>query len=212
MIKIITDKSHSSLTPHKNKNKKKQQKQKHIPGNFFQNNPHMLPKMVTYVLTQASLPSPTSPLTHLVDAYCGSGLFCLSAHSLFSTCVGIEVNESAISEANENARINGIENCEFTAASSEVVFGGIRHFPRERTAVIMDPPRKGSSEDFLDQLCDFRPQRIIYMSCGPDTQARDAGRILETGRYEVKEIQPIDLFPQTRHIECCVVFEYVGGR
>ena len=183
-------------------------------GNFFQNNAHMLPVMVDYVLSKASFPNRAGEkMTHLVDAYCGSGLFAISSSRLFDKCVGIEVNGAAIAEARENARINGAEHCcEFIAASSEVIFEGIQSYPRDTTTVVMDPPRKGSSEEFLTQLINFRPERVVYMSCGPDTQARDASFILRNGNYKLIEIQPLDLFPQTRHIENCAVFEYAGKR
>jgi tRNA/tmRNA/rRNA uracil-C5-methylase (TrmA/RlmC/RlmD family) len=73
--------------------------------------------------------------------------------------------------------------------------------------VVIDPPRKGASKEFLEQLLEFAPRRLVYMSCGPDTQARDAAILLASGKYELLEVVPFDLFPQTRHIESCAVFE-----
>jgi 23S rRNA (uracil1939-C5)-methyltransferase/tRNA (uracil-5-)-methyltransferase len=93
-------------------------------GNFFQNNPYMLDLMVDLVMDAATRASPTTggEMTHLIDCYCGSGLFCIGSSSHFDVCVGIEVNEMAISEARENAASNGICNCYFVAASAEAIF------------------------------------------------------------------------------------------
>jgi len=193
---------------------------KFLAGNFFQNNPFMLPVMVDYVVAAATKPTAVGQqMTHLIDCYCGSGLFCLSTSHEFDTCVGIEVNSNAIKEAKANAVLNDISNCHFVAASAEAIFDSeetigdpettptkVKDFPRESTVVVCDPPRKGCSEEFLEQLYNFKPQRIVYMSCDPATQARDSNGIVANG-YEITSIQPFDLFPQTRHIECLIVFE-----
>jgi tRNA/tmRNA/rRNA uracil-C5-methylase (TrmA/RlmC/RlmD family) len=180
-------------------------------GNFFQNNYHVLPLMVDHVVQSASAePPPTMPsrsMTHLVDCYCGSGLFALSAAAVFDTVVGIEINAKAVQEATANAERNHISNCQFRAASAEAIFADISDYPRATTAVVLDPPRKGCSMDFLAQLLAFAPQRIVYMSCDPTTQARDAQVLLATDQYCLTSVQPFDLFPQTRHIECLAIFE-----
>ena len=178
-------------------------------GNFFQNNPYMIGHMVDYVMEKAR--GKDRDVTHLVDCYCGSGLFCLSASKDFDVCVGIEVNDKAVAEAADNAELNGIENCEFIAASAEQIFmgGRVQDFPRDKCAVVIDPPRKGASEEFLEQLLKFSPKRIVYMSCGPDTQARDIKILLVGGHYKLTELVPFDLFPQTRHIESCAVLERI---
>ena len=192
-----------------------------LAGNFFQNNPYMLPVMVDYVIEAATKPdSHGNAMTHLIDCYCGSGLFCLTASASFDVCVGIEVNDRAVQEARDNAALNNIENCAFVAASAEAIFestepvscpamkekGLVSDFPRDQTVVVLDPPRKGCSPEFLNQLYEFAPQRIVYMSCDPATQARDSKGIVANG-YEITSIQPFDLFPQTRHIESLIVFE-----
>jgi 23S rRNA (uracil1939-C5)-methyltransferase/tRNA (uracil-5-)-methyltransferase len=191
-------------------------------GNFFQNNPFMLPKMVDLVVDAATVPSPTGKaMTHLIDCYCGSGLFAIGSSSSFEHCVGIEVNEMAVEEARENAALNGIENCAFVSASAEAIFDPatlegrsdlvVGDFPRETTVVVVDPPRKGCSVEFLEQLNEYKPQRVVYMSCDPATQARDAKYLLSYG-YEIVSVQPFDLFPQTRHIECLATFELKSQR
>jgi tRNA/tmRNA/rRNA uracil-C5-methylase (TrmA/RlmC/RlmD family) len=156
----------------------------------------------------------------LIDCYCGSGLFALSAAKFFDLCVGIEVNEKAAGEASDNAKLNNIENCQFVAASAEAIFTSppkltiagfeevrVHDLDRRQTVVVLDPPRKGCSPEFLQQLYEYHPQRIVYMSCDPATQARDAKGIVEVGGYHIVSIQPFDLFPQTKHIESLIVFE-----
>jgi len=125
--------------------------------------------------------------------------------------MGIELNDKAIEEARDNAEMNGIDNVKFAKGTAENIFSDeeVRALPREETTVVMDPPRKGSSPEFLQQLMEFKPMRVVYMSCGPDTQARDTKVILESGMYSLVEVQPMDLFPQTRHIECCAVYELI---
>lgn len=192
---------------------------KYVAGNFFQNNPFMLPIMVDHVVQAAIEPNlKGEKMTHLIDCYCGSGLFCLSASNKFDVCVGIEVNEKAVEEAAENASLNNIVNCKFVAASAEAIFLSndpihlessityVKDFPKDKTVVVIDPPRKGCSEEFLEQLYSYSPQRVVYMSCDPATQARDAEGIVKAG-YKIMSIQPFDLFPQTRHIESLIVFE-----
>ena len=196
-------------------------KYKYQAGNFFQNNNYVLPLMVDSVLDAAVAPTESGKRpSHLIDCYCGSGLFALSAASKFDLCVGIEVNDKAVQEATDNAVLNSILNCQFVSASAEAIFTSppditiagyentaIADFPRDETVVVVDPPRKGCSTEFLEQLYKYSPQRVVYMSCGPATQARDAKGIVEIGGYEIKSIQPFDLFPQTKHIECLIIFE-----
>eukprot|EP00934_Nitzschia_sp_Nitz4_P008173 Nitzschia sp. Nitz4//scaffold80_size88189//16117//17797//NITZ4_005081-RA/size88189-processed-gene-0.27-mRNA-1//-1//CDS//3329558612//8163//frame0 len=190
-------------------------------GNFFQNNNYVIPLMVDGVLDAAIAKTAAGKTPRfLIDCYCGSGLFALTAASKFELCIGIEVQEKAIEEATENATSNGIKNCQFMAASAEAIFKSppqitlpgfeslrVQEFPRDETVVVLDPPRKGCSEEFLQQLYEYAPQRVVYMSCGPNTQARDAKGIVEVGGYEIVSIQPYDLFPQTRHVECLMIFE-----
>ena len=194
---------------------------RYMAGNFFQNNNYVVPLMVDAVLDAAIAPVPSGTVpSYFLDCYCGSGLFALSASKKFKLCVGIEVNDAAVEEATLNAEINSITNCQFVAASAEAIFTSppaltiqgfedrkIQEFPREQTVVVLDPPRKGCSGKFLEQLYEYSPQRIVYMSCGPKTQARDAKGIVEVGGYEIVSIQPFDLFPQTKHVECLMVFE-----
>jgi len=147
----------------------------------------------------------TGPLNgaadYLVDCYCGSGLFCLSGADKFEQSVGIEISESSIDWAMRNAEANGIDNCRFIAGDAAKIFDEVAYDPA-KTAVVIDPPRKGSTPEFLNQLIEYLPARVVYVSCNPATQIRDLELLKE--HYQIERITPFDLFPQTRHLECVV--------
>ncbi len=167
-------------------------------GDFFQNNPFLLPAFVDHVIAEAL----ASGARFLLDAYCGSGLFGLCAAEHFESVSGVEISESAVVKARHNADINGITNCTFLAADARRIFEGVTHAAAD-TVVIVDPPRAGCSADFLDQLLAFRPRAVVYVSCNPATQMRDLVRFTEAG-FSVSRVRPFDLFPQTRHLECVI--------
>lgn len=172
-------------------------------GEFFQNNPYILPAFADYVTREAA----ASGASRLVDAYCGSGLFCISAARSFELAIGIEISESSILWAKKNAALNELANCEFHAGKVEDMFGSIADNDRDGRdfAVIIDPPRKGSTPEFLAQLFQFRPRCVVYVSCNPATQMRDLKEFLAAD-YQLTKVQPFDLFPQTRHLECVMTF------
>ena len=169
---------------------------KFLAGDFFQNNPFILPAFTSYVREQAV----AHGSKYLVDAYCGSGLFTLTAAPAFERATGIEVSEGSIKWAKENATQNQITNCDFLAGEVEDLFARVT-YPGDETSVIIDPPRKGSSPEFLEQLFRFAPRSVVYVSCNPSTQMRDLKLFAEAG-YQLTAVQPFDLFPQTRHLEC----------
>jgi 23S rRNA (uracil-5-)-methyltransferase RumA len=169
-----------------------------LAGDFFQNNPFILESFVGYAVQQAK----QSGARFLVDAYCGSGLFSLFAAREFEAVTGIEISATAVERARGNAASNGLTNCSFTAGSAEAIFENIP-FPAQETAVLIDPPRRGSDEVFLQQLFAFSPKTIVYVSCNPATQMRDLRLLLEAG-YRLTAVQPFDLFPQTKHLECVI--------
>jgi tRNA/tmRNA/rRNA uracil-C5-methylase (TrmA/RlmC/RlmD family) len=205
-------------------------------GEFFQNNPFVVPKLVDHVIAEARAPlfpmqrsadesggavmAPSSPSSErrahcLIDAYCGGGLFCLSAAPFFERCAGIEISKKNIASAQDNAELNGIRNAEFVAGTAEGIFATIDerrnrqrgYFDADSTVVIVDPPRKGCSPEFLQQLAAFGPARVVYVSCDPSTQARDARELVGRYGYAVGNVTPFDLFPQTRHIENVMTFD-----
>lgn len=167
-----------------------------LAGDFFQNNPYILELFTGYAAEKAS----AGGAKYLVDAYCGSGLFSLSLAKHFEKVAGVEVSETSCEWARQNAAANGIANAEFLTASAEAIFSVI-NFPAAESAVLIDPPRKGCTPEFLDQLIAFGPSRIVYVSCDPATQVRDLKQ-LDAGGYKLADVQPFDLFPHTRHLEC----------
>ena len=174
-------------------------------GEFFQNNPYILPDLVEFVKFHAS----GNGIKHLVDTYCGVGLFALSLSQVFELVVGVEISEAAIQLAKVNAQIHDINNVRFQIGKAEAIFQHIK-FSGENTSVIIDPPRKGCDLTFIEQLLDFNPQKIIYVSCDPATQARDLNYFVENA-YKLTEVQPFDLFPHTRHIESVAILERISN-
>ena len=177
-----------------------------LARDFFQNNPFILPAFTGYVRAQAA----ASGARYLVDAYCGSGLFALTAAPSFTRVAGIELSESSIRFARENATANHLANVTFQAGDAAQIFAGLpalatptdpQAFAAADTAVIIDPPRKGCDENFLTQLFAYGPRAVVYVSCDPATQMRDLKAFLAAG-YQLTAAQPFDLFPQTRHLEC----------
>ena len=165
-------------------------------GDFFQNNPFILPKFVRHAIDEAK----ATGAKHLVDAYCGSGLFAISAARDFEQVIGVEISESAVKKAAHNAEINSLTNCRFIAADATAIFAQVPHAGSD-TVVIIDPPRAGCSVEFLQQLFAFGPKLVVYISCNPATQMRDLVQFTEAG-YQLGSVQPFDLFPQTKHLEC----------
>ncbi len=167
-----------------------------LARDFFQNNPFILPAFTGYVRGKAS----ATEARFLVDAYCGSGLFALSCASAFEQVAGVEISESSVAFARQNATANGIANATFQAGDASAIFAGLT-FASTDTVVIIDPPRKGCNESFLRQLFSYGPRAVVYVSCDPATQMRDLRLFVEAG-YVLEDVQPFDLFPQTRHLEC----------
>lgn len=169
-----------------------------LARDFFQNNPFILPQFTSYVREQAA----GTGARFLVDAYCGSGLFALSSATAFEAVAGVEISETSVAFARENATANGITNATFRAGDASRIFDGLR-FSAEETVVVIDPPRKGCDEPFLNQLFQFGPRAVTYVSCDPATQMRDLKSFIAHG-YKLTAVQPFDLFPQTRHLECVI--------
>jgi 23S rRNA (uracil1939-C5)-methyltransferase/tRNA (uracil-5-)-methyltransferase len=175
-----------------------------LARDFFQNNPFILPAFVDYVCAEAA----AGGARYLVDAYCGSGLFALAAARRFERVAGVEVSETSVAFARENATANGIANAAFLAGAAAAIFDEL-DFPPGDTAVVIDPPRQGCDAAFLRQLLAFGPRAVVYVSCDPATQMRDLRSFLAAG-YVLTAVQPFDLFPQTRHLECVITLRKSG--
>lgn len=138
------------------------------------------------------------------DAYCGIGTIgqVAARTTKFKKLIGVEIEPKAVSDAEVNAKINGIENAQYFAADAGVFMQKMKEKP---DVVFMDPPRAGASSAFLNKLCKCAPKKIVYVSCNPDTLARDCKALKKAG-YKIEKIQPFDLFPFTTHVECVVSF------
>ena len=136
----------------------------------------------------------------MLDAYCGTGTIGILASDKAREVVGIELNPQAVQDARKNASINKIQNIRFYQgdAGEFLTFHDLKP-----DVVIMDPPRSGSSDAFLSALIYAAPEKIVYISCGPDTQARDL-RVLVQNGYHPVSLYPYDLFPWTEHVETVV--------
>jgi tRNA (uracil-5-)-methyltransferase len=185
-------------------------------GSFFQNNNSILSTFTSYVRSHAIPPSPqpnAPPIKYLLDAYCGSGLFTITLSTIFRSALGIDIDPKGIEQARVNASANLLGNAGFIQADAPTLFAEVP-FPAEQTLVVIDPPRKGASEDFLKQLLVYGPRRVVYVSCNVHTQARDVG-VLAKGdarwRYEIESLRGFDFFPQTYHVEGVCVLNRVAA-
>ena len=175
-------------------------------GAFFQNNNSILSPFTAYIRDRAIPPASgmqSAPIKYLLDAYCGSGLFAITLSSLFLSTLGIDIAAPSIASARSNAFANYLTNTGFIEADASALFIDVP-FPAEQTLVVIDPPRKGASQDFLEQLMRFGPKRVVYVSCNVHTQARDVGILVrgnEEWRYGIESIRGFDFFPQTGHVE-----------
>ncbi|EAU93579.1 tRNA methyltransferase [Coprinopsis cinerea okayama7 len=189
-------------------------------GSFFQNNNSVLLPLTDYVRNAIFPPDAPTPstLTHLVDTYCGAGLFGIVLSPSFQKVAGIELSQDSIRFATRNAELNKIskDKISFRAGNAGEIFAVVQDFPADQTAVLIDPPRKGCDEFFIKQLLEFGPKTIVYVSCNVHTQARDVGQIMEAGRtgkakkYTLDSVRGFDLFPQTAHVESVAVLTRVS--
>jgi tRNA/tmRNA/rRNA uracil-C5-methylase (TrmA/RlmC/RlmD family) len=189
------------------------------PDSFFQNNFFLLPKLVETVggFLRAG------GAKHLVDLYCGVGFFGIELADLVESFVGVEYDRLAINSARKNVASRKISNGEFISAKVEEVLpellkrwgetpgepqsennpGSRGHSPHQNNiSVILDPPRKGCQPETLRLLRETKPAQVIYVSCHPATMARDLNILCADGVFELARVQPLDMFPQTQHVEC----------
>jgi tRNA/tmRNA/rRNA uracil-C5-methylase (TrmA/RlmC/RlmD family) len=169
------------------------------PDSFFQNNFFLLPELVTTVREFLR----ASGARHLVDLYCGVGFFGIELAGAVESFVGVEYDQLAIKAARQNAAAREIVSGEFISAKVEDVLPGLlEKYSAGKTAVILDPPRKGCQPEILQLLRETRPAQVIYVSCHPATMARDLNILCGDGVFDLARVQPLDMFPQTQHVEC----------
>lgn len=169
------------------------------PDSFFQNNFFLLPGLVSVVRDTLR----SSAVKHLIDLYCGVGFFGIEMADVVESFVGVEYDQRAIAAARHNATARNCTNGEFIAGMVEEHLPAlINRFSATSTAVLLDPPRKGCQPGTLELLRHQRPAQIIYVSCHPATMARDLNILCAGGVFNVARVTPLDMFPQTQHVEC----------
>lgn len=166
---------------------------------FFQNNFALLPKLVDTIRKLVR----GGPSLHLVDLYCGVGFFGIELAESVESFVGVEYDRLAIEAARRNAAARGRTNGEFQAATAEEALPVLLKRLAPATAtVLLDPPRKGCRPELLALLRTARPAQVIYVSCHPATLARDLNVLCRDGVFDLAQLVPLDMFPQTQHVEC----------
>ena len=170
------------------------------PRSFYQVNP-----VQTQVLYQTAIDfAALQGKERVLDAYCGTGTIGICASGRAGQVAGVELNRDAVRDAIANARLNGVKNCYFTCGDAGEFMERTAAAGEPVDVVLMDPPRAGSDERFLNSLLRTAPRRVVYVSCDPDTLARDTA-LLVKGGYRVERVQPVDMFPFTEHVETVVL-------
>jgi 23S rRNA (uracil1939-C5)-methyltransferase len=174
---------------------------------FFQINPVQTEILYNKALEYAALTGNET----VFDLYSGIGTISLFLSEHAGKVYGVEVVEDAVRDARRNAEANGIKNVEFIHGEAEKVIPEMYHRGIKADVVVVDPPRKGCDEPLLETLVKMQPERIVYVSCNPSTLARDMGYLSGKG-YKAVEVQPVDMFPWTGHVECIIMMTNSGSK
>ncbi len=169
---------------------------------FFQINPTQTETLYSTAVALAGLDGTQT----VIDAYCGVGTIGIIASAHAKSVIAAELNADAVRNAQENTALNDIRNLRVVKADAGAFMQQLAVSGEQVDVVFTDPPRAGCSRQFLSSLVALSPQKIVYISCNPETQARDLRMLTQSG-YRVKRIQPVDMFPYTRHIETVVLLE-----
>jgi tRNA/tmRNA/rRNA uracil-C5-methylase (TrmA/RlmC/RlmD family) len=176
---------------------------------FFQNNFHLLPQLVETVRAAVR----ESRARFLIDVYCGVGFFGISLADQVEKFIGVEYDRLAVRSARENAARHGRSNGDFVVGNADELLPGLlKCYAPAETALILDPPRTGCPRRSLELLRAVRPAQVIYVSCHPATLARDLNVLCAEGVFELRHVTPLDMFPQTQHVECVADLRLGPGR
>jgi 23S rRNA (uracil1939-C5)-methyltransferase len=173
------------------------------PQSFYQVNAKQCELLYRTAIDAAQLTGAET----LLDAYCGTGTIGLCASDGCKQLIGVELNADAIRDAKENARRNGVENARFLCDDAGRFMQKLAKEGNAPDVVMMDPPRAGSDQKFLQSLLMLKPKRVVYVSCNPETLARDL-RVLVDGGYRAEWATPVDMFPGTEHVETVVLLSH----
>ena len=163
---------------------------------FYQVNPVQTERLYQKAISLAEL----TGKERIIDAYCGIGTIGLTASDKVREVIGVELNPAAVKDAVANARRNNIKNARFFQGDAGQFMTKMAENGEYADVVFMDPPRSGSNEAFLSSAVRLAPARIVYISCGPDTLARDLKYLTKHG-YRAEGVWPVDMFPWTGHVE-----------
>ncbi len=166
---------------------------------FFQVNPTQTEKLYSAAVSLANLTGEET----VIDAYCGVGTIGIIAANRAKRVISVEVNGDAVKNAKTNVKLNNLKNVQVYNGDAGEFMTAMAENGERAQVVFTDPPRAGCSKEFLSSLLTLSPEKIIYISCNPETQARDL-RTLTKGGYKIRKIQPVDMFPYTRHVESIV--------
>lgn len=166
------------------------------PNSFFQVNPMQTEKLYNTAMKFADLEG----AANVIDAYCGTGTIGLIAAKDAKNVIGVDLNGDAIKNAITNAKENGIKNARFYSGDAGEFMEKMAAEGTPCDVVFMDPPRSGSTKQFMNSVLKLAPERVVYISCNPETLARDLN-YFTSKKYKVKKIQPVDMFPFTEHCE-----------
>ena len=175
------------------------------PQSFYQVNPVQTEKLYGKAIEYAGLTGKEKVL----DAYCGTGTIGLIASDHAKEVIGVELNRDAVKDAVINARQNQISNIQFYQNDAGVFMTELAEKNEKIDVVFMDPPRSGSSEEFLTSLLRLSPRKVIYVSCNPETLVRDLQFLTKRG-YRMEKGVGVDMFPMTVHVECVIMMQYCG--
>ena len=169
------------------------------PQSFYQVNPVQTERLYQTAMDYAEL----TGKERVIDAYCGIGTIGMVAAKKVREVIGVELNRNAVKDARINAKLNQIKNIAFYEGDAGRFMVSMAEEGEKADVVFMDPPRSGSDEAFLSSVIRLAPKRIVYVSCGPDTLARDLKYLARNG-YQVRKMQPVDMFGFTEHCEMVV--------
>ena len=169
------------------------------PQSFYQVNPAQTEKLYSLAVEYADLTGEE----RVIDAYCGTGTIGIIASKSAGEVIGAELNAAAVRDAKANALLNNADNIRFICADAGQFMRDMAAEGEKADVVFMDPPRAGSDKRFLSSVITLSPEKIVYISCNPETLERDLRYLVNNG-YEVKKIRPVDMFPFTLHCECVV--------
>lgn len=173
------------------------------PNSFYQVNPQTTEVLYALAARKAEL----KPTDTVIDAYSGIGTIGLTVASQVKQVLGVEVIERAVIDAQKNVMNNQVKNATFITADAPAQMHRWQQEGLHANVIFVDPPRRGLTNELLDAVTEMRPDRFVYVSCNPATMARDAKYLIEQGFHIKGDVQPLDQFPQTAHVEVVTVFE-----